>query len=131
MSSRSSNRINRAVVGGVLIAVLAVAPVFAAKKDDDYKLAQAAEGRGDAIAAAKLYCALRDEDEKFKDVAQKCTMWMNETKRLRGQDEKRLADARQAIREGWLDDAEALLNKIKISHPAAPAKHDLNSIAAR
>src|SRR5258706_5096438 len=130
MSSRLSSRINRVVVGCALAAAFAVQPAFAAKKDDDYKLAQAAEARGDAIVAAKLYCALRDEDEKFKDVAQKCTMWMNETRRMRTQDEKRLADGEQALKEGRLDDAEDALKKIKIADLAARAKDDLNKIAA-
>src|SRR4051794_1399998 len=138
MSNRSSNRTKRALrhatrklTSAAMCAALLTAPAFASKKDDDYKKAQAAEGRGDAIEAAKMYCALRDEDEKFKDVVAKCNMWSQETRRLRQQDVKRLEEGRQALKEGRLDDAEDLLKKIKIADLAAQAKDDLSAIAAK
>jgi len=112
-----------------LALVFASAPAFAAKKDDDYKKAQQAVAAGDVIAAAKFFCAVADEDPKYKDAATQCATYNNETKILRSRDNQRLSDARAAIKNGKLEDAEELLKKIKIPDLAEQAKDDLSRIA--
>jgi hypothetical protein len=110
------------------VALLAL-PAHASKKDDDYKRAQQAVATGDVITAARLFCALADEDSKFKDVVSQCEVYKNETKRQRNVEQKRLDDARAAAKAGKLDEAEDLLRKIKIADLADQAKDELGRIA--
>ena len=49
----------RTLIAFVLIAV--AIPAVASKKDDLYKAAQAAAGKGDVAEAARLYCAAAQE----------------------------------------------------------------------
>ena len=108
---------------------LSASPALASKKDDDYKKAQQAVAAGDVITAARLFCALADEDPKFKDVVSQCEVYKNETKRERALEQKHLDDARQDIKAGRLDEAEDLLHKIKIADLAEQAKDELSRVA--
>lgn len=109
---------------------MGLAPAFASKKDDDYKKAKAAEDAGNSAEAARLYCALRDEDEKFKDVAAKCNMWADVMKKLRQKDMQRMAEGEQAFKEGRYDDAEQKFRNVTVADLAAQAKEYLTKINA-
>ena len=129
MSKKSLIRTSRAWIAPALVVALLTLPSYASKKDDDYKKAQQAVAAGDVRTAAGLFCALADEDPKFKDVVSQCEIYKNETKRQRGVEQKRLDDARAAIKAGKLDEAEDLLHKIKIADLADQAKDELTKVA--
>src|SRR6266446_6557106 len=120
MSKKYSKPTSRLLLALALMLV-ATAPAFASKKDDDYKKAKAAEDAGNSAEAARLYCALRDEDEKFKDVSMKCNMWMDVMKKLRKQDEQRMAEGEQAFKERRYDDAEQKFKNVKVADLAGQA----------
>src|SRR5262245_382194 len=79
MSKRFSTRTSRLVALGAML-VLA-APLFAAKKDDLYKQAQAAADSGRVSDAARLYCDTAAEDPAYRDAKQLCTIFTQEAAR--------------------------------------------------
>ena len=112
----------------VLAAVIIAAPVaaFADKNDDLYARGQAAMAKGDPIAAKDAFCAI---DPGYKDAKALCDTNTAEANTKLNLHNKRYLDALTAIQEGRLDDAEKLLNQVKLGPRVASVPAQLQRIS--
>src|SRR5580765_1096599 len=93
-----------------LVLIAATTLAFASKKDDLYKAAQAAAGKGDVAEAARLYCAAAQEDATYKDAQQNCNIMAQEVARENRRNDDRFADGVKAFNSGDFDTATQKFN---------------------
>ena len=113
------------LLGFVLL--LAAIPAFASKKDDLYKAAQAAAGKGDVAEAARLYCAAAQEDATYKDAQQNCNIMAQEVARENRRNDDRFADGVKAFNSGDFETAEQKFKNVKSGPHIADAQAYLTS----
>lgn len=101
------------------------APVFADKNDDLYARGQAAMAKGDPIAAKDAFCAI---DPGYKDAKSLCDTNTSEANTKINLHSKRYLDAVQAIQDGKLDEAERLLQQVKLGPRVASVPAQLQRI---
>ena len=107
--------------------IAAAIPAFASKKDDLYKAAQAAAGKGDVAEAARLYCAAAQEDAAYKDAQQNCNIMAQEVQRENRRNDDRFADGVKAFNTGDFDTAEQKFKNVKSGPHMADAQAYLAS----
>ena len=110
-----------------LALVFAALPAFAGKKDDYYKAAQAAAGKGDVAEAARLYCAAAQEDSSYKDAQQNCNIMGQEVARENRRNDDRFADGVKAFNSGDFDTAEQKFRNVKSGPHMADAQTYLSA----
>lgn len=120
---KSSRRLTSLLLGAVLLAPVAA---FADKNDDLYNKGQAANNRGDAMAAQDAFCAV---DPTYKDAAAMCTQAKQAAQTQINLHNKRFLDATQALQEGRLDDAEKLFRSVKYGPRVDLAQRKIQEIA--
>jgi hypothetical protein len=125
MSKKFSTRTSGLAALG-LVLVLA-APLFAAKKDDLYKQAQAAADAGRVGDAARLYCDTAAEDPAYRDAKQLCTIFTQEAAREARRNEERFNDGVTAFNAGDYDGAEQKFRNVKGGSHLAEAQAYLNA----
>jgi hypothetical protein len=106
--------------------LLAPVAAFADKNDDLYNKGQAANNRGDAMAAQDAFCAV---DPTYKDAAAMCTQAKQAAQTQINLHNKRFLDATQALQEGRLDDAEKLFRSVKYGPRVDLAQRKIQEIA--
>jgi hypothetical protein len=121
---KSSRRLTSLLFGAVVL--LAPLVAFADKNDDLYNKGQAANNRGDAMAAQDAFCAI---DPAFKDAAAMCTQAKQAAQTQINLHNKRFLDATQALQEGRLDDAERLFRSVKFGPRVDLAQKKIQEIA--
>lgn len=113
----------------VLVACFALAlslPAWAAKKDDDYKAAQAAAAAGQYDQAVKLYCAVAKEDPNYKDAKLNCDIMTKELLKEEGRNEFRYTAGVKAFDAGDFDTAEQNFKNVRSGQYLADAQNYLN-----
>lgn len=120
---KSSRRLTSLLLGATLLAPVAA---FADKNDDLYNKGQAANNRGDAMAAKDAFCAV---DPSFKDAKAMCEQATQAAQTQINLHNKRFLDATQALQEGRLDDAEKLFRSVKYGPRVDLAQRKLQEIA--
>ena len=120
---KSSRRLTSLLLGAALLAPVAA---FADKNDDLYNKGQAANNRGDAMAAKDAFCAV---DPSFKDAKAMCDQATQAAQTQINLHNKRFLDATQALQEGRLDDAEKLFRSVKYGPRVDLAQRKLQEIA--
>ena len=125
MSTKFSIRIS-GLIAAALVFALAI-PVFAAKKDDLYKQAQAAADAGRVSDAARLYCDTAAEDPAYRDAKQLCTIFTQEAAREARRNEERFNDGVTAFNAGDYDGAEQKFRNVKGGSHLAEAQAYLST----
>jgi hypothetical protein len=120
---KSSRRLTSLLLGAALLAPVAA---FADKNDDLYNKGQAANNRGDAMAAQDAFCAI---DPSYKDAASMCSQAKQAAQTVINLHNKRFLDATQALQEGRLDDAEKLFRSVKFGPRVDLAQRKIQEIA--
>jgi hypothetical protein len=120
---KSSRRLTSLLLGAALLAPVAA---FADKNDDLYNKGQAANNRGDAMAAQDAFCAI---DPSYKDAGSMCAQAKQAAQTQINLHNKRFLDATQALQEGRLDDAEKLFRSVKYGPRVDLAQRKLQEIA--
>src|SRR4051794_13365439 len=110
-----------------LVLILTAIPAFAGKKDDYYKAAQAAAGKGDVAEAARLYCAAAQEDPSYKDAQQNCNIMGQEVARENKRNDDRFTDGVKAFNSGDFDTAEQKFRNVKSGPHMADAQAYLSA----
>jgi hypothetical protein len=121
---KSSRRLTSLLLGAAVL--LAPVAAFADKNDDLYNKGQAANNRGDAMAAQDAFCAI---DPAFKDAAAMCAQAKQAAQTQINLHNKRFLDATQALQEGRLDDAEKLFRSVKYGPRVDLAQKKIQEIA--
>ena len=120
---KSSRRLTSLLLGAALLAPVAA---FADKNDDLYSKGQAANNRGDAMAAQDAFCAI---EPSYKDAAAMCSQAKQAAQTVINLHNKRFLDATQALQEGKLDDAERLFRSVKYGPRVDLAQRKIQEIA--
>jgi hypothetical protein len=120
---KSSRRLTSLLLGAALLAPVAA---FADKNDDLYAKGQAANNRGDAMAAQDAFCAV---DPSYKDAGAMCAQAKQAAQTVINLHNKRFLDATQALQEGRLDDAEKLFRSVKFGPRVDLAQRKIQEIA--
>lgn len=121
---KSSRHLTNLALATVVVMMPAYA--FADKNDDLYARGQAAMAKGDPIAAKDAFCAI---DPSYKDAKSLCDTNTSEATAKINLHNKRYLDALQAIQDGKLDEAEKLLQQVKLGPRVANVPTQLQRIA--
>ncbi len=127
MSKKSSLPIDVARWLMLAVALLLPPSVYAAKKDDLYKQAQAAVNAGRVGEAARLFCEVAKEDAGYKDAKTNCTIYSQEAERENKRSEERFQEGLKAFQDKRWDDAEQKFKNVRSGPRLEEARQYLNS----